>query len=124
VPQRRVRLTVATAVEPRYTTYDVLVLVGIYLTALSHAPSDARTDRRTVAGVALAAMAVQLVFSVHYGISGARSEHQAEVSTVALTRNIDHESALTVYSLDIGESPQEIRKDVAFLREHYLSLYG
>jgi hypothetical protein len=109
--------------QSRYTTYDVLVLVGIYLTALSHAPSDARTDRRTVAGVALAAMAVQLVLSVHYGIAGARSEHQAEVSTVALTRNIDHESALTVYSVDIGESPQEIREDVAFLREHHLSLY-
>jgi hypothetical protein len=113
--------------QSRYTTYDLLVLVGIYLTALSQAPSrepSERIDRRAIAGIALGVMAVQLAFSVHYGIAGARSEHQAEVSTVTLMRNIEHESDLTVYSLDIGESPQEIKEDEAFLREHHLSLYG
>jgi hypothetical protein len=110
--------------QSRYTTYDVLVVVGIYLTALSHSPALERTGRRAVMGIALAIMAVQVVFSAHYGIAGARSQERAGLSAVALIRNIDHESDLTVYGLDLGESPQEIRQDVAFLREHHLSLFG
>jgi hypothetical protein len=106
--------------QSRYTTYDALVVVGIYLTALSRA----RADRRTVTGIALGVMAIQVVFSAHYGIAGARSQQQADLNAAALTRAIDHESELTIYSLDIGESPQEIRQDAAFLREHHLSLYG
>jgi hypothetical protein len=110
----------------RYTTYDVLVLVGIYLTALSRVPSPRpeRINRRAVAGVALAVMAIQVVFGSHYGIAGARSQQRSDLRAVTLTQNIDHESPLTVYSLDIGESPRMIKDDVAFMREHHLSLYG
>jgi hypothetical protein len=120
--------------QSRYTTYDVLVLVGIYLTAVSRIPLHSRPGDRTtirrridggaVAAITLGIMAIQIVLSVHYGIAGARSQHHAEVSAVAITRNIDHESAATVLSLDIGESPRMIRKDAEFLRVHHLSLYG
>jgi hypothetical protein len=69
-------------------------------------------------------MAIQVVFGSHYGIAGARSQQRSDLRAVTLTQNIDHESPLTVYSLDIGESPQMIKDDVAFMREHHLSLYG
>ncbi len=89
-------------------TYDVLVLVGIYLAALSHAPALDRIGRRVAMGMALAVIALQVVLSAHYGIAGARSQERADLNAVATVRNIDHESDLNVYTLDIGESPQEI----------------
>lgn len=107
--------------QSRYTTYDVLVVVGIYLTVLGRARSP---DHTLVMRIALAVMAIQLVFSVHYAIAGARSQHNAEVQVNAVMRNIDHESALTVYSLDIGQSPQWIKREILFLREHHLGPYG
>lgn len=133
------------ASQSRYTTYDLLVLAGIYLTTLGRAPSRAkaasatesphpalervralgdRIDRRTVTWVALAAMVIQVAFGVHYGLEGAREEHQVYVTAAAVTRNIDHESDRTVYRLFFVESPQWIRERAEFLRKHHLSLFG
>jgi hypothetical protein len=133
------------ASQSRYTTYDLLVLVGIFLTALGGARSRVeaanaaagsipargrvrtlvdRIDRRTVTLVALAAMVIQLALGVHYGLQGAREEHQDYVNSETLTRNIDHESDLTVYRLFFAETPQWIRQQAAFLRAHHLSEFG
>jgi hypothetical protein len=133
------------ASQSRYTTFDLLVLGGIYMTTLGVAPSRVevtsatrrphparariravvdRVDRRSVAAVALAAIVIQLAFGIHYGLEGARSEHQDYVTYAALTRNIDHESDGTVRYLYFVETPEWIREQVAFLREHHLSLFG
>ena len=133
------------ASQSRYTTFDLLVLAGIYMTTLGVAPSRAevtsatrrphrawgefeavvdRIDRRSVAGVALVAIVIQLAFGVHYGLKGARSEHQDYVTYAALTRNIDHESDGAVHYLYFVETPKWIKEQVDFLREHHLSLFG
>ncbi len=139
------------ASQSRYTTYDVMVLAGIYMTMLSPAPSRDqvksragrrgatgrphqaistiravvdRIDRRIVVRVALVAMAIQLVFSLHYGLEGARSEHQGYEHDAALTRNINHESDLNVIRLYFVRPPQWTRTQAAFLRDHHLSLFG
>jgi hypothetical protein len=139
------------ASQSRYTTYDVMVLAGIYMTTLSRAPAGVkveagagrrvvtsrhhpamagirtvvdRVDRRWVATVALAAIVIQLAFGIHYGLEGARSEHQDYVRSAALTRNVAHESDGAVYSLYFVETPKWIREQVAFLRDHHLSLFG
>lgn len=111
--------------QSRYVTDTALVLAGIYLTALGRAPSRERVELRPAfTGIVLGAMAVAVAFGVHYGVGGARSVRQQEIAAMATARNVDHESNLTVYAVDIGESPQEIRQDVAFLREHHLGPFG
>jgi hypothetical protein len=139
------------ASQSRYTTYDVMVLAGIYMTTLSRAPSGVqvetgkrrrvttrrphpamariravvdRIDRRWVARVALVAIVIQLAFGIHYGLEGARSEHQDYVTSATLTRNMDHESDGTVRYLYFVDTPEWIREQAAFLREHHLSLFG
>jgi hypothetical protein len=133
------------ASQSRYTTFDLLVLAGIYMATLASAPSGVevtsatrkphtgmariravvnRIDRRWVTQVALAAMVVQLAFGVLYGLEGARSEHQDYIRSATLTRNINHESDRTVLRLYFVASPQWIREQAAFLREHHLSLFG
>ena len=114
------------ASQSRYVTDDVLVLVGIYLAVLGTPTRKlfTRVDRGVVARIALAAMAIQVVLGVHYGIDGARGDHQDFVRAASVTRNIDHESNLTVLSLYIDESPQLLREQAAFVREHHLSFYG
>lgn len=121
VTDGRVLLGYWGASQSRYVTFDVLVLVGIYFTALGRASVAERANRgRIVAWVTLAAMAIQVVFGVHYGVVGARSQIEQEVAATATARDVDHESPLAVYSLDIGESTEQIQQDVAFLREHHL----
>ena len=108
------------ASQSRYVTFDVMVLVGIYLATLG----SPAVDRGVVARVAMAAIVIVVAFGVHYGIEGARYEHQRYVASATITRNIEHESDLNVYSLYIAQSPQLTRQDAAFLREHHLSLYA
>ena len=133
------------ASQSRYTTYDLMVLAGIYMTTLSGDPFRVeitssergphralvrvrtlvdRIDRRTVTLIALAAIVIQLPFSVHYGLQGARLEHRDYVNSATLTRNIDHEPDGTVRYLYPVDTPEWIRQQVAFLREHHLSLFG
>ena len=136
------------ATQSRYTTYDVMVLAGIYLTTLSPAPLRnevnrraerpektkrarpvtsafrAVVDRRIVVRVALVAMAIQLAFSLHYGLEGARSEHQIYEHDAAVTRNINQESDSNVQLLYFFQPPEWTRRQAAFLRDHHLSLFG
>ena len=131
------------ASQSRYTTFDLLVLAGIYMTTLgapsrvevtsaTRSPNPARAriravvdriDRRWVAGVAMAAIVIQLAFGIHYGLEGARSEHHDYVTYAALTRNIDHESDGAVHYLYFVETPEWIKEQVAFLRQYHLSLF-
>jgi hypothetical protein len=139
------------ASQSRYVTYDVLIVAGAYMTALCGSPSRAkvttsargrratrwarsavravrgavdRVDRRVFLRVALLAIVIQVTFSVHYGIQGARLEHGDYVRAAALTRNIDHESDVQIFPLYYVESPQWIREQAAFLRKNHLSLFG
>ena len=99
----RVIFGLQAAAQSRYTTNDILVLAGIYMTTLSGLSSDVRTrtrevgerarrfphetiawagslidriDRRTIRWIAITAILIQVVSSVHYGPPGARSFYQ------------------------------------------------
>jgi len=142
------------AAQSRYTTNDVLVLAGTYLTTLSGLSSSVwtrsndgveregslphqtiarvrgyvdRIDRRTIRWIAIAAIVIQVVSSVHYGPPGARGFHQGSVVSASITRNIDHESDATVsfgLGLFVPEPAHWFREQALFLREHQLSLFG
>ena len=69
-------------------------------------------------------MVIQVAFAVHFGLEGARYEHQDYVTEAALTRNIDHEPDRALAGLYFVESPQWIREQTEVLRKHHLSLFG
>ena len=143
------------ASQSRYTTNDVLVLAGIYLTVVGEAsvrahrthmatspttagkrlqPATAwlrvhvqRVDSAVIRRVAITAIVIQVVFSVHFGIQGAQQQHQTYVITADVTRNVDHASnggLKYVLGLFNSISGQTLRSDIEFLREHHLSLFG
>ena len=105
----------------RYTTFDLLILVGIYLALLgrphmidadqmapnlaeqpSSAPRRWHTrraggwvDRVALPGarvVVLVAIVVQIPLAIHYGVQGARSDYAHDVKAVSVLRNINHSS--------------------------------
>jgi hypothetical protein len=151
VTEDRVIFGFKAAAQSRYTTNDLLVLAGIYLTALSGLTSSLRTTstedverekksphpllawirdgigRRIILWFAIAVIAVQVVSSVHYGPAGASSFKQSSQVSASITRNIDHESNATVsfgLGLFIPEPPSWFRDQAHFLRAHHLSLFG
>ena len=150
----RVIFGLSSAAQSRYTTNDILVLAGIYMTTLSGLSSSVRTrtkdrgerarsvphgtitwvrdhidriDRRTIRWIAITAIVIQVVSSVHYGPPGARRFYQTSVVSASITRNINHESdGIVNYGLGIfvPESALWFREQAEFLREHHLSLFG
>ena len=150
----RVIFGLQAAAQSRYTTNDILVLAGIYMTTLSGLSSDVRTrtrevgerarrfphetiawvgslidriDRRTIRWIAITAILIQVVSSVHYGPPGARSFYQNSALSARITRNINHEpDSVVTYGLGIfvPESAHWFREQAQFLKEHHLSLFG
>lgn len=147
------------ASQSRYTTYDILVLTGIYLAALDGARSRTRAkvdvvragngwrSRQVIASsgnaslwakdqlnrinssvvlwIALVAIVIQVGFSFHYALVGARGSYLEQVTAASVTRNFNRESgqALTNH-LYFTQSPGWLRMEAQFLREHHLSLFG
>jgi hypothetical protein len=151
ITQGRLYLLYEAAAQSRYTTNDVLVLAGIYLTALDRSFSMQRVavrsqtkaeggsqqllawvrrcvdqiDRVPLRQIALAAIALQVVVSVSFSFGPARNLHGQEVQAAVVARNIDHEPA-GVVELDLYfvRSADWLREQTLFLREHHLSQFG
>jgi hypothetical protein len=149
--QGRFWLKFHAASQSRYTTNNVLVLAGIYLTVLSatrlraRAPREVRSsgtgwqlkqpfmwiwghaeriDGRVVRQIALAAIVVQVAFSVPLGVKDARDFHQEFLTSVSVAANVEHEpDSVVVRELYFVQSPSWIRAQVQFAREHHLSQF-
>jgi hypothetical protein len=151
ITQGRLFLLYFAASASRYTTNDVLVLAGIYLVALDRSASRQRVavrprvkapgqpvqvlavirrsvdqiDRIPWRRIALAAIAVQVVFSVSFSFSGARGLHNDEVQAAKITRNIDHEpTGVVEFDLYFVRKAKWLREQTQFLRDHHLSQFG
>lgn len=151
ITQGRVFLFYFAASQSRYTTNDVLVLAGIYLAALDRSPSKRRADVGPLAQpagmlvrlgqwlqkridqldripwrrVALAAIALQVIFSVSLSFAGARELHDHEVQAATVTGKIDREpNGVVQFDLYYVRPANWLREQAAFLREHRLSQFG
>jgi hypothetical protein len=150
--QGRFWLKFDAASQSRYTTNDVLVLAGIYLTVLSGTRLFARDSRevrnsgtgwrfkqpfvwirghveridgRVIRRFALAAIAIQVVVSVPLGIKDAREFHQLYLTTAFVTANIKHEpDSVVIRELYFVQSGSWIRAQAQYAREHHLSQFG
>jgi hypothetical protein len=138
----------------RYTTFDLLILVGIYLALLGRRPlwrggASQKVDhsvfrrsmvRRAPAGhgsgrisgiayrtavvLVVGAMVVQIPLGFHYGLSAARSFHASQVKAAETLRNINHVSNQELASAEFSVSPSEIRRQTQVLEEHRLSIFN
>jgi hypothetical protein len=145
------------ASQSRYTTYDILVLAGVYLAALDGARSRVhakveragtgwrsrpviasikssglwikhqldRIDSSVVLWIALVALVIQVGFSFHYALVGARESYLEQVASASVTRNFERESGPDLANhLYFTQSPAWLRMEAQFLREHHLSLFA
>ena len=149
VTQGRYWLNFYAASMSHYTTNDVLVLVGIYLTVLNgtrarvraeSAPSGSgagshlqrwlswisgNIDRRVVLRIALVAIVIQVVCSVPLGLKNAREFHQVYLTTASVTANIEHEpDSVVVRDLYFVQGAEWIRAQAEYVRAHHLSQFG
>jgi hypothetical protein len=151
ITQGRLFLLYFAASASRYTTNDVLVLAGIYLTALDRSSAkqrvEARSQTKTAGGsepflirvrrrvdqigriplrqMALAAIVIQIVFSVGFSFSGAQGLHDDEVRAVAVSRNIDHEpTGVVEFDLYFVRKASWLREQTQFLQNHHLAQFG
>ena len=151
ITQGRVFLFYFAASQSRYTTNDVLVLAGIYLVALDRSSSRQRAAARPLAQpegvlvrllqwlrrridqldrfpwrpVALAAIVLQVIFSVSLSFAGARELRDHEVQAATVTQNINREpNGVVQFDLYYVRRANWLREQAAFLREHHLGQFG
>jgi hypothetical protein len=136
----------------RYTTFDLLILVGIYLALLGRVPGasldltpadpavgQSRSPRPRRAGegwsdrVALpgalalvfVTMVVQIPLGVHNGVQGAQVLHASDLKAASVLRNIDHVSdGQIAANLYFLEPPLVIRQQADTLKKHHLNVFA
>jgi hypothetical protein len=138
------------ASQSRYTTYDLLIPIGIVLALLDRpsvrsprSASGEQADGVEPAGssgryawldrsglfVARWIMAVvitlQIVLGTHYGLEGARANHTYQVHAVQVLKNIDHSSNNVVtFHVDVFSGEHYIRQQVRIAQRHHLSVFA
>ena len=129
----------------RYTTFDLLILIGIYLALLGRAPQATpvaaatetesgalsksapgmrKLGRAAIGAFIAVAIPLQILLGIHNGLAGARTTYTLDVKAVALLRNIDHTSDGPIGTLYLFHSPSFIRKQAHIVRSHHLSIFS
>ena len=140
----------------RYTTFDILVPIGIYLTVLPRVRVSTRIDaqlehppeaqgawRRIVEWVQLipawadrsilvavkafiaVAIVIQVVVSVPHGIERASKNEVYQQQAVPVVKHISkYSDGLVTYHLYIFSNAAYLRRQVATLKEHHLSVFA
>jgi hypothetical protein len=149
----RILFGYAGASQSRYTTYDLLFPIGIYLAVMGSPvrrpsgdlppmPAGAELSEGTepligvmarwwhryalklMRWVVAAVIAVQIVVGFHYGLQGARTNYAYDVRAVHVLKTIDRSpDALVEYSLDILSPASFIRHQVRIAQKHHLSVF-
>ena len=132
----RVSLGYWVASGSRYTTFDLLTVVGIYLTLLSRPSRQAtgnsgfirRIDRAgpIVLRWCLAPIIIiQMGLGLQNGLELAASNHRYQLHAAEVLRTIDHQSDGTVtYYLYLFKPADFIRREARVLKDHHLSLFA
>ncbi len=129
----RVRFGYLGASASRYTTYDLLIPIGIFLALLGRPLPSRRAaavwiDRVLMPAarwVVAAVIVVQVSFGLHYGPTGAGSDHAYQAHAARVLRNIDRTPDGEVgYYLYLLQSPSFIRHQARIAQLHHLSLFA
>jgi hypothetical protein len=127
----RVSAGIWDATFSRYTTYDLLIVVGTYVALLDRFKVRARSRRieRIViplaGAVLVGVIGLQVGFGISNGLAGARVNHQVETIGADVAVNVARAPAGTVQlSLRPGWSDGQIRRVVRTARKYHLSLFA
>ena len=132
----RVSLGYWVASGSRYTTFDLLTVLGIYLTLLSRPSRQAREKSgslrrfdRTAPVIVRWCLApiiiIQMALGLQNGLDQAASNHRYQLHAVEVLRTIDHQSDGTVtYYLYLFKSADFVRREARVLKDHHLSLFA
>ena len=132
----RVALGYWVASGSRYTTFDLLIIVGIYLTLLSRPSRQARAksvnlrrfDRTgpiIVRWCLVPVIIVQMALGLYNGLEQAASNHRYQLQAVEVLRTIDQQADSTVsYYLYLFKPADFIRREARVLKEHHLSSFA
>ena len=136
------------AAQSRYTTFDLLVPIGIYLALLERptltghlARSGGELEqggpvgraRRWAAAYSLpiarwtiaAVVVLQIGFGLHYGTKGIQRTYASKVKAARVLRNIDHASGGQIFGqLNFVYSPSFIRQQARVAQLHHLSVFS
>lgn len=153
VTQGRIIFGFGAASASRYTTFDILVLTGIYLTLLDRpglGPGRENGDPNPASGsgvrtsavsavsqwfgriglpvariAVIVLIVVQVAFSVPNGLRGSQSSLAYQTQGAQVLQNIDHENnARVVYYLYVFSYAEFIRRQAATLKEHHLNVFA
>src|ERR1022692_404524 len=154
VTQGRSFLGLGAASFSRYTTFDILILVGIYLALLdrrphpvdegdletnlsasfpSHSHRHSRRSGRWLDRVALpcarivllVVILIQIPFGIYHGVQGGRNQYVFDVKAASVLRNINHAPNGEVsFYLFFLEPPASTRERARVLEDHHLSLFA
>jgi hypothetical protein len=131
----------------RYTTFDLLILVGIYLALLGRAAGasleptaadpvvgqtrstrEGWVDRVALPGalaIVLVSIVVQIPLGAYNGVQGARGLHASDLKAATVLQNIDHVSdGQITYYLYFLEPPSVIRQQADTLKKHHLNVFA
>lgn len=124
----------ASAEVSRYTTYDLLIVVGTYLAFVSSPPSlrSQPVTRLSGRSVLLPLLGVvilgQALFGFNNGIHWARQNHATVLSVAIATTDIRHLSDQVVqgelYPANPGFPVDTLRDDVQVLTDHHLTFFS
>jgi hypothetical protein len=137
----------AQAGASRYTTFDLLIPIGIYLALLGRPPVRASsqsashletsptpiravsqwvdgTGTRVARWATAAVIVLQIPIGLHYAIPAARQRYVGQVVAVQTLRHFDHASYGAVAVLYIGETVPFIRHQVQIAETYHLSVFA
>jgi hypothetical protein len=142
------------ASQSRYVTFDLLILIGIYLVLISRfgeahenlqvstgepRPRTQTSNARKTRGshlrsyrsarlciwiVALIAIGIQIPLGFYYGVHGARSSYVYDVKVTRVLRNINHVSNDSLIALYPFEPASIIRDRIRVLELHRLNVFA
>jgi hypothetical protein len=125
---------VGSAAASRYTTFDLLIVVGAYLTYIAvpgnlvasrRAPRRQVTVRTVVAALLGGVIIVQALFGFVNGIRWARWDRQQLLTTAAVTADISQiPDVVVVAELAPGANPNALRDGTRILAEHSLCFFA
>ncbi len=129
VAQGRVFFGYSEASQSRYTTFNLLLLVGIYFILLPTRvePVPARTKKqylRPLRTAAAALIVIEIVVGTYNGIYAARANHQYQVELAVILRNYKSEPNGAIGNLYFFESPSYIRHQARIAHSLHLSLFA
>jgi hypothetical protein len=131
----------------RYTTFDLLIPIGVYLALLGRPPartsiqllSGLGTGRRPIRALSLwvdrtgtrvarwaiaAVIVVQIPLGLHYGLQAARQRHVGQVAAAQVLRHFDHASDGAVADLYFGQPVPFIRRQARTAEKYHLSVFA